>query len=185
MDGTVVTHYREGDYDCTKTSYFLLEREGEMAFRNIPVDASTKMDNDLMDSVEPFDFNELRDYSGAYLAGYLADRFDSGPDHELNRASDRARRSAFEAFQATCAGYMTKLRSTNLKLQDPSVKYVLLPIYLLTCSYKGKDYRYAINGQTGKVVGELPVSKGKCWMYFGIAFAITFLLIFLGSFLVM
>jgi len=181
MDGTTMTTYREGDYDVTRTNHFLLEREGEMAFENIPVDASTKMDNDLMDSIEPFDFSGLREYNGGYLAGYVADRFDSDPDAEQGRASERAKNTAVQAFTDTCAGYMTRLRSSNLSLQAPSVKYVLLPVYLLVCRYKDREYRYAINGQTGKVVGELPISAGKSILFFLRGLLITLAIAFLVS----
>lgn len=174
---TRVRHYRQGNYDCTETQYFRLVRGGDMEFANVPVDASTRMDNDLMDSLEPFDFSELVDFKPAYLTGYLADRFDSDPDSELGRAGERMRSSAKAQLSSTCAGYSSVSNEQySLQLEDPDVKYVFLPVYLLNCEYNGQKYRYAVNGQTGKVVGDLPISKERknafFWKTFGIAAAI-------------
>lgn len=161
MNGTIIRHYTQGDYDCTETNHYRLVREGDMAFAKIPVDASVKMPDDLMDSIEPFDYAQLVDFDAAYLAGYLADRFDSDPDAELPRASERMQQSAVDIFASTAAGFSPVLNSSSLQLKNPSVKYVLLPVYLLNCEYNGTQYRYAVNGQTGKVAGELPISKAK------------------------
>ena len=167
LNATRVRTYRQGQYDCTETSYYLLEREGEMSFEKIPVDASMRMDNDLMDSIEPFDFNDLVEFDKRYLSGFLAERFDTDPDSERKRADLRMNNTAAAAFRETAPMYATvTIRSNNVKIDRASVKYVLLPVYLLNCTYQGKDYRYAINGQTGKVVGELPISNGKRMAWF-------------------
>ena len=174
MNGQIIRCYTEGDYDCTETNHFLLVREGSMAFAKIPVDASVKMDNDLMDSIEPFHYDELVDFDPAYLTGYLADRFDSDPEAEIPRANERMKNSAIDIFTSTAVGYAPILRSSAIRMLDASVRYVLLPVYLLNCEYNGTTYRYAVNGQTGKVAGELPVSKGKKWGYFcGTAAGVT------------
>ena len=179
MDGVLVRNYVKGNNNCTETSYFLLQREGEMCFENVPVDASVKLDNDLMDSVEPYDFSGLKSFDGAYLAGFTADRFDSSPDKELPRAESRMMNSAVAAFTGTGSTYsQVQIHGRNLKLNNPAVKYVLLPVYLFHCEYGGKKYRYAVNGQTGKVIGELPISSSRRWAWFFGVFAAVFALIF-------
>jgi len=165
--GRVERQYREGDYDVHETRYYRLERDGQMRFVHIPVDGSERMDDDLMDSIEPFDFSELRDFDSAYLAGYLAERFEEDPDDCLPRASTRLLNSASEALRATCSGYSSvSLERNGMQIASADVKYVLLPVYVLNCAYGGKNYRFAVNGQTGKLVGELPVSRGKSMAYF-------------------
>ena len=178
-----VLSYRDGNYDCVETRHYRLIRDGSMQFSNIPCDASIKMDNDLMDSLEPFDFSDLQEFNGAYLTGYVAERFDSTPDQELSRASDRLMSSALDVIASTCAGF-SNVRFTNngMKITDADVKYVLLPVYLFSSSYDGQEYRYAMNGQTGKIIGDLPISKEKKSAYFWKTFAITFLIIFLLAF---
>lgn len=168
LNATRVRTYRQGDYDCTETSFYLLQRDGEMSFSRIPVDASEKADNDLMDSIEPFNYSELVDFDKAYLSGYLAERFDTDPDKEIDRATLRMKHSCEQEFKKTAPTYTTvSIKSSNVKVENASVKYALLPVYLLNCKYKDKEYRYAINGQTGKVVGELPISIGKTFAWFG------------------
>ena len=138
-----------------------------MSFSKIPVDASVKMDNDLMDAVEPYDYSELCDFNPAYLSGFFADRFDEDPEMSIPRAEKRMNESAEAVFRSSVTGFDSlTLKSKNLKLTDSTVKYVLLPVYLLNLQYMGKNYRFAINGQTGKVVGELPISKFKKIAYY-------------------
>ena len=130
--------------------------------------------NDLMDSVEPYDYSKLVPFEEAYLTGYVADRFDSDPDEELPRASRRTILSTIGQMSDTTSGFLTVTRKTdNLEVDKADVKYVFLPVYLLNCEYEGKKYRYAVNGQTGKVVGELPISKKKLNKKFFLTFAIT------------
>ncbi len=179
LSATTVSHYSDSRYNYTKTSRYLLAREGEMAFDDLPVDASVKMRDDLMDSIEPFDYSQMVDFNDAYLAGYVSDRFDSDPDNELGRAAERMMRSAGEAFAESEHGYSSvSIKNNAMKIDHTSVKYVLMPVYLINCEYKGKKYQYAVNGQTGKVVGELPICKKKVALFFsrafGIAAAITF-----------
>ncbi len=190
VDGTItynaqrILHSTEGDYDVTQVYHYVLLRDGKMKFSKVPVDASVKMDNDLMDSIEPFDYSELTDFKSGYLSGYVADRFDSSPDDELKRATNRMINTAADAVQSTTIGYVSVIPLSNsLKPKHASVRYVLLPVYLINCRYKDKDYHYAINGQTGKVAGDLPVSRSKQLGSFfgvlGIVFAIAMLLMLL------
>ena len=170
---------RQGRYDCYTTSYYLLEREGDGMFKNIPVDAGMKIDNDLMDSIEPFDFNELEEFEKAYLSGFLAESFDTDPDTEIERASDRMKTTMINSLRQSAMGYNTiTQKSGNINIDSADVKYVLLPVYFLNCTYNGQNYRYAINGQTGKIVGELPISKKKCAAYFGAVAAGVFAAVF-------
>lgn len=174
-----VRHYTEGDYEVTKTDVYSLVRSGSMDFAKIPVDASIKIDNDLMDSIEPFDYSKLTEFDTKYLAGYFADRFDSPPESEMPRAKTRMTDKAEKLFNSTVSGYSKAyVQERSLKLVKPQVKYALLPVYLFTCKYEGQNYHYAINGQTGKFAGTLPISKRKVrlmfFLNFIIAFGITF-----------
>lgn len=173
ISGKTTRHYSQGDYNVTETKYYALHRDGKMSFARIPVDASVKMDNDLMDSIEPYDYSGLKPFTNQYLSGFVADRFDSSPDDELPRASRRMVNSAWSVMKDTCSGYSgLSLIRNDMKLVNPNVNYTLLPVYLMNCKYKDKNYQYAINGQTGKMVGHLPISKLKYWLYFLRAFLI-------------
>ncbi len=175
FEGTRVSHWSDSNYDYTKTDHYLIDMAGKMSFAKIPVDGSIKMDDALMDSVEPFNFNELVEFAPGFLSGFLADRFDADADASLPRASLRVKNSVADVFKNTVNNYTTIVPiASNINLSNTSVNYVLLPVYLINTKYKDQTYTFAVNGQTGKVVGNLPYSKGKYWGIFaGIAAAIT------------
>ncbi len=174
FETTRTRFWSDSNYNYTETSYYYVTCDGSMQFANIPVDGSLKIDDAMMDSIEPFDYSEMVDFDGAYMAGFLADRFDVNAEESLPRASKRVRFSAEEMFRSSINSYATvrKLYS-DFSLKGTDVKYVLLPVYLIVSHYAGKEYKFAVNGQTGKIVGDLPISKGKCWKYWAIAAAIA------------
>ena len=183
FDGTKVRCYSDKNYDYTETKHFLVQVSGAMRFSRIPVDGSEKMDDDLMDAVAPFDYSGSRPFDAAYLSGFLADRFDEDPDKSLPRASQRMEDGAAGVLRQHADGdYNTlSVKRSRFNLSNTAVQYVLLPVYLLNLEFNKKKYRFAVNGQTGKVVGELPVSKALSRLYFGgIAAAVTALGTFLA-----
>lgn len=181
--GTRVSHWSDSKYNYTKTSHFSLIRGGRLDFRHIPVDASSKIVNDLTESLEPFYINDAVDFETAYLAGYLADRYDVSADDGIIRANERIKNSIISEFEKTTVGYIgTHCTSCNYDFLDNSSKYALFPVWLLNTSYKDKNYLFAMNGQTGKMVGDLPLDMGAFWRWFlgafGIAFALASLIIY-------
>ncbi len=183
LDGTSTSSYTSGSYRYTETSHYLVECDGGMEFARVPVDGSAKMPDDLMNSIEPYDYSKIVPFDGQYLSGFLADRYDKGPDDSIPTASERMMNSAVKAFSQAAGAESSvsslSLRNNGLKLTDPSVKYVLLPVYIFNCRYAGKIYRFAMNGQTGKLVGELPIDKGKKRLFFWLPFLITAAIVFL------
>ena len=182
---TRIRCWSSGDYDFTETSFYSVLRAGNIGFERVPVDGSTKMADDLMESIEPFDFKDAVDFQTAYLSGYLADKYDVDSEQSITRANDRIKRSTENAFASTVQGYTSVMpEHTSIQLQNGKAKYALYPVWLLNTTWKGKKYTFAMNGQTGKFVGDLPVDKGayKRWL-FGLtaaigaaAFAVSYLL---------
>lgn len=165
---TKVRTWSDSRYYYTETSFFSVSRGGSIGFENVPVDGSTKMPDDLMDSIEPFDFSKAVDFKTAYLAGYLADKYDVNSDQSAERANARIRKSTEAAFDATVKGYTTVIKEAgSIQLSDSKVKYALLPVWLLHTKWNGEDYLFAMNGQTGKMVGNLPLDKAayKKWLF--------------------
>lgn len=165
-EGTDTRVYVMGKYDVTETDFFHCDRAGTMSFDNIPVDASERIDDDLMDSIEPFDYKKMKPFKAGYLTGFVAERFDQSPRQVLDRASLRMGNSAESAMESTVEHSNVTLLSSDFKVEDPAVSYVLLPVYLFNCEYQGKHYRYAVNGQSGKIVGEVPICKKKSFFCF-------------------
>ena len=121
-----------------------------------------------MEALEPFDYKELLPFETAYLSGFLADRYDVSAEECRTRAENRIRSSVEAEIRRTIDGYQSvQVRSRRIHIANGQVKYGLLPVWMLSTQYRGKIYRFAMNGQTGKFVGELPVDWRKFWTLFG------------------
>lgn len=161
-----VRHWSDRDYNYTETRYYLLHRGGTVSFDNVPVDGSEKMPDELMESLEPFDVTQAVPYQGAYLTGYMADRYDSDAEACSQRANERIRNSVAAQFRATTGGFLTVTEApSRIGVRNGRARYTLLPVWLLTTSWNGKTYQFAMNGQTGKFVGDLPMDKKAYWKY--------------------
>ena len=166
--------WADSRYNYTETSYFSVNRSGSLGFSRVPVDGSSKIDDTLMESIEPYDFREAVDFQTAYLAGYLADKYDVDAETGITRANARIKQSTEEAFRKTVTGYDTVItESSGVSLSDGVTKYALYPVWILTTNWNGQKYTFAMNGQTGKMVGDLPVDKGALTRWFFSTFAIA------------
>lgn len=186
---TRVNHWSDSKYNYTETQYYSVRRGGSLGFECVPVDGSSKMADDLMESIEPFDFSEAVDFHTAYLAGYLADKYDVDADQSIDRANERIKQSTADAFTATVQGYSTvSPESVAVQFRNGRAKYALFPVWILNTTWKNNKYVFAMNGQTGKFVGDLPVDKSAAskWTWgltaaLGAAtYAIAWLINFIG-----
>ena len=163
-----VTSWSDSNYNYTKTDYYRLFRSGSVGFANIPVDGSKKADDAYMEAVEPFRYDDAVEFNGAYLSGYMADKYDVSAEESIERANERVKNSTVSVFRETANGYAAVIpESTKISFSGGKIRYSLLPVWMLNIKYMNNLYRFAINGQTGKVVGEYPIDKGKKWRYFG------------------
>ena len=132
---------REGDYDVTDTQHYLVRRAGSVTFEKILVDASSKMPDENMDSIEPFDYQALKPFSNAYLPGFLADQYDVSVEESASRADTRCKASCESALRSTVTGYTTCTPETQtVRIRRGQVQYALLPVWMLHTKWKGKDY---------------------------------------------
>ena len=162
FDGANSSSYREGDYIVTNTMHYRIRRAGDIQFQKVPVDASSKMPDDYMDSIEPFDYQELKPFSTVYMPGFLADKYDVEQSDAEPRARQRCENSMETALRHTVTGYeMIAQTGKDVRLQDRDCHYALLPVWTLATKWRNQTYLFAINGQTGKLVGNLPVDQGK------------------------
>lgn len=115
-----------------------------------------------MDAIEPFDYKELKPFSTAYLPGFLADKYDVSVQDCAERADSRCETSAVELMEQDARGDYTSctVESRNVTLHRGKVHYALMPVWLLSTKWNGKSFLFAMNGQTGKLVGDLPLDKG-------------------------
>lgn len=166
-DAQQIRTWTEGDYEITETEEYKITRKGEAEFQRIPVDGSTKMPDAHMDSIEPFDYTALTSFSTAYLPGFLAEKYDVDKSASQSRATTRMEESLSGLLSGTIEGYSAhQITGQHIHFQEVDAKYALLPVWMLHTKWQNQDYLFAMNGQTGKLIGDLPVSKGKfaAWM---------------------
>lgn len=157
MTATKTHSWSDSNYNYVDTEHYSLYRSGEMGFENVPSNGSTKADDALMESIEPFDMTEAVPFQTAYLAGYYADKYDVDDETSAKTANSRIRTTSRQKIQDTVTGYdSVETDAVKINLLNENVKYCLLPVWLLTTTFEGERYYFAMNGQTGKLVGDLP-----------------------------
>ena len=162
-----VKRWSDNDYEYKKTDFYSARRAGTMAFERVPVDGSSKMDDTMMESLEPFDFKGAVPFTPAYLSGYLADKYDVTAEQSIDHANERIRHSVEKAFKDTVKGYdHVEAEHTAVKLENAKAQYAMYPVWLLNIKWNGQIYPFAMNGQTGKFIGDLPADKGTAMKYF-------------------
>jgi DNA-directed RNA polymerase subunit RPC12/RpoP len=166
ISGEITSGSRRGDYEVTKHSVYSLRRSGDISFRSLPSDGSKKMDDALMESVEPYDFRKAVPFNPAYMAGYMADRYDEDEKQRQKKALARVEKSIEDSFMAACPGYTNlEVRSKNIDVKKLHYSYALYPVWLLNISWRSEKFTFAMNGQTGKFVGDLPCDRGAMWRF--------------------
>lgn len=171
-----------GNYVITDTDHFLVLRGGGIGFGNVPVDGSSKFDDAMMEAIEPFDSHGEAEFSTAYLPGYQAERYDVASEDAKPRADERIRQSISDVFRGTVNGYSSVItQSSSIRLRHGDVRNVMMPVWMLNTRWKDKTYTFAMNGQTGKIVGNLPVDKGLAVTWGLGLFLGSFAVLFLGA----
>lgn len=176
--GENVITWSDTRFIYTKTDLYHIHRAGTMEFENIPLDASEKMQDDLMDALEPFHLEKKKPFDMSYLSGFLAEKYIYEPkdlyDRMTKRITPGVEHKAAEGGKSYQRVYGVKCHTDFSSKQQ---SYMLLPVWMLMSKYDGKEYLFAMNGQTGKIVGELPVSNSRSAKWFVIIFCISFVIV--------
>lgn len=173
---TRVKSWSHGNTHYTQTDYYDVVRSGNMSYHRVPVDGSTRFDNDMMNTIEPFDYDKLIDYNHAYLSGFLAEKYDVTKEDAFEDAKTRTLNSTKQEMLNSMHGYSTKtVKKNDLESKELSVEYALLPVWMVNVKYKDKYYLFAMNGESGKFIGNIPIDKKRTI----IAIIITLLIAFL------
>jgi DNA-directed RNA polymerase subunit RPC12/RpoP len=158
--------WSDSNYTYSKTDYYSVVRDGSLSFEKIPVDGSVKMDDAHMDSIEPFDYSEKKDFNTAFLAGYIAEKYDVDAETCKDRANFRIKNSIENEFRKSVKGYNSvRVESSQVGIEGGKVNYALFPVWVLNTKYKNENFQFLMNGQTGLLAGRLPVDNGKVWKY--------------------
>lgn len=165
--GTRIHSHTTGKEQVTVTDHYKIIRQGEVAFRYVPADASSKMPDEFMDSIEPFDYREMVPFELSYLPGYLADKYDVTAKQDADRAENRMKNTTSAWIRASVNGFASvTTEREHINFVGEKIHYAFFPVWMLSTRWNGKSYLFAMNGQTGKMVGDLPVDYGKFFLYF-------------------
>ena len=181
-EGTRVNSWSDGNYQYTRTKYYRVIRRGDAEYNMVPVDASKKLDDKFMYMIEPYNYRDLKDFSMEYLSGFMAEKYDVEATEAENFMKERVTGCLEERLKATVSGYASfHVTGRQIQLTDTTRNYAMLPIYLLINKYKDKDHMFIVNGQTGKVVGDTPVSSLKQKKFAGLVFFIVWIALVFGG----
>lgn len=166
------------------TDHFLVVRELGSDFRGIPADGSSKMDDTVMDKLEPFNMQGIKQFAPEYLSGFLAERYDLTDENVVSRAKQRASDYIISMTMSTIAGYNSVVPlDRDVRLTPLGCRYALFPVWMMNCTYRGKPFTFVMNGQTGRIVADRPISGKRFAGITAAVFAGAFVVGLLGGML--
>lgn len=183
--GKKVDTWTTGNTRYTRTSEYEVIRGGSMDFASVPIDGSTRFDNAIMNTLEPFDYKEMVPYNHEYLSGFYAEKYDTEGATIFKEVSERALNSAKQLLLSEISGYTsTTLKTNSLKATETRKEYALLPVWMVNVKYKDKMYTFAMNGQTGEFIGNIPLDKTKTIVFTIVIFIIALIITILVNYLI-
>lgn len=175
---------RRGDTEYTYTDHFDVYRDVSAEFKRIPADASEKMPDEQMDMLEPYNYSEITDFAMPYLSGYLSEKYNYTADEIQSRAKKRADSYITQIARDSITGYSSVIvRNNSISMNGRGSEYALLPVWMLNFRYNNKEFHFYLNGQTGKIVADRPISAGKAVTYGIGIFVLTLIITMIGGLL--
>ena len=157
IDAKEIRKYTRGDTEYTETKSYKIYEAGDGHFDRIPTDALKDMDNLMMDSIEPFDFKEIKPFNPAYLTGFYAQQWDDSSEENLERAKKKKKIAFRQNALENAGNYTTKsIVNDNYSWDKETIEQTMIPVWMMYTKYKGKDFVFGMNGQTGKMMGKIP-----------------------------
>lgn len=181
-EGRSIRVWRAGGREYTETKQYEIVRKGEIDINNVTELAFTKINKDLLNGIGPYDESEAIPFSKPYLSGFFAEQYDIGREKIEPTIEEQVNRYYKYLINESIQGYNNVKNIRNLiDLDVKSWNYTLLPAWILTYSYNGKTYVFAVNGQNGRSYGELPLSRKRMTSAFGMIFSVVFIVLLLGG----
>lgn len=184
-EGRNVRVWRSGDTEYTETKVYRVEREGDVHLEDITKNALKKSNAKLAEGVLPYDVSKVQKFHMGFLSGFLAEKRDIERTELNKQVQQEANEYGEKILRGTVKGYSSiSVKSCHLNQTQENWDYTMLPVWTVT--YKGKNgkmYYYSMNGQDGKVYGELPIDYKKVWILGGIVFVVVLILALIGGYL--
>lgn len=164
--GKTVRSWTSDSYRYTETKEYNVVRRGMITANGIPADGESKIDDLLMESIEPFNYSELQPFSMTYLTGFFADKYDVDKAQVFPRIKTRAFQAGKKIIRDSIGSYTSlSVHTEQYSVMKTDWEYMMLPVWFMTYNYNDKIYEFAINGQTGKLAGTPPLDKQKLRMF--------------------
>lgn len=180
--GTKIRTWSDKDYQYTQTKYYNILREGTASYNGVPVDGLKEIDDSLMMGIEPYNYNELSNFSMKYMTGFMAKKYDVDAKEASAVANERVKEYMSSRLSKTVTGYSSFTQNSNkVTITNMEYSYAMLPIYLLINEYKDKKYEFIINGQTGKIIGDAPIDRNSPIKFALLIFIISWIICVFGG----
>ncbi len=177
-EGRNIKSYTRGNYRITETAHYSIKRTGSSSYAKVPVDGSENLPDPIMEGIEPFNYRELKEFSTEYMAGHFAEKYDVDQEKATKAFSPRIYKFLSSRLENSGTRYdSTSYTNRKVNIGQVKITYAMLPVYVLTNNYKNKRHTIIINGQTGKIFGEAPLSKGRLFLVSLLILFLTFLTI--------
>ena len=172
--GKQISTWTSGSYRYTRTKEYDVYRHAKIDFDGIPADGASKINDGLMEAIEPFDYTKLEPFSMSYLSGFFADKYDVDKAGVFQRIRNRAVSGSEQIVRGSMTGYDSVTpTASNYNILETQWQYILLPVWFMTFNFKQKQYSFAINGQSGKLAGIPPLSAARVAAFASALFAVV------------
>ena len=179
LRGVDITTWSDSVYRYTRTDTYAVKRRGYFDYEKVLADASSRFKDELMDSIEPFNYNELTPYNHAYLSGFLAEKYDVEEEAGLQRATERTMMTCNDLIKSSVRHSSVSIVNNGMNIKPSHCHYIMLPVWMVNIKYKDKMYTFAMNGQTGKLVGDMPIGTRETILWTLGIFICSFIMFFL------
>lgn len=160
--GKKTRSWSSGNYRYTETKEYSVSRNSRIRANGIPADGESKIDDLLMESIEPFDYSALKDFDMSYFSGFFADKYDVDRAQVFPRIKARATQASQRIIRESVGGYSSvSVQCERYNIDKTRWEYIMLPVWFMTYKYNDKVYEFALNGQTGKLAGTPPLDKKR------------------------
>jgi len=148
-------------------------------FDDVLVPASASLPRKLMDRLAPWNLSELVQYADHYLAGFVAEAYQTDLAGGFEQAKVLMEADIRQAICRDIGGDHQRISTMRTRWSDITFKHILLPLWISAFRYRDKSYRFVINGQTGRVAGERPYSAMKIAAAVVVALAVAAIIVLL------
>lgn len=148
--------------DDAKIGLFESRKRGLLIWEKVPIDGSRHIDDMLMEMIEPYNYTQLKDFDMKYLSGFFAERFDFSEKELKVKIDERVRKFVEDAVMESFSSDFYPVKAKDYSFYHPPVaEYVLLPVWFLNYREFGRIFSFSMNGQTGRIAGDIPTSVWK------------------------